>query len=188
MRADDPLAVAAVAAIRAGELSTVQRLLADNPGLANAQIEGRRGGYRTPLHVVADWPGYFPNGPACARLLLAAGADVNGGAEGFGRQETPLHWAASSDDVDVAEALIGGGADIDCLNVRPDDSLDFRPTRIRELVHLVKDVVPVGRFLLHEGSGRVVRLPHDDRDVREQNCVHDAHHGIDEPRDIVVRV
>jgi ankyrin repeat protein len=113
MRADDPLAIAAVSAIRAGRLATVQRLLADNPGLANAQIEGRRGGYRTPLHVVADWPGYFPNGPACARLLLAAGADVNGGAEGFGRQETPLHWAASSDDVDVAEALIDGGADIE---------------------------------------------------------------------------
>jgi ankyrin repeat protein len=47
------------------------------------------------------------------RLLLAAGADPNGGHEGFGRQETPLHWAASSDDVDVAEALIDGGADIE---------------------------------------------------------------------------
>jgi ankyrin repeat protein len=62
---------------------------------------------------VADWPGYFPNGPAVVRRLLAAGADPNGGADGFGRQETPLHWAASSDDVDVAEALIDGGADIE---------------------------------------------------------------------------
>src|SRR5207244_13043214 len=43
------------------------------------------------------------------------GADPNGGADGFlqVRQETPLHWAASSDDVDVAQALIDGGADIE---------------------------------------------------------------------------
>ncbi len=113
MRADDPLAIAVATAIHTGDLDTLQRLLSENPGMANAQIEGRKGGYRTPLHVVADWPGYFPNGPAVGRLLLAAGADPNGGAEGFGRQETPLHWAASSDDVDVAEALIDGGADIE---------------------------------------------------------------------------
>lgn len=113
MRPDDPLAIALGTAIRVGDLDTVERLLADKPELANVQIEGRKGGYRTPLHIAADWPGYFPNGPAVVKLLLAAGADPNGGAEGFGRQETPLHWAASSDDVDVAEALIDGGADIE---------------------------------------------------------------------------
>jgi ankyrin repeat protein len=113
VRADDPLAIAGVTAIRAGDLAGLERLLTEHPGLANAQVEGRRGGYRTPLHMVADWPGYFPNGPAIVKLLLAHGADPNGGAEGFGHQETPLHWAASSDDVDVAEALIDGGADIE---------------------------------------------------------------------------
>ena len=117
MRNDDPLAIAGATAIRTGDLVTLERLLADNPEFANVQIEGRNGGYRTPLHVVEDWPGYFPNGPAVVRLLLANGADPNGGAEGFlrldGRQETPLHWAASSDDVDVAQALIDGGADIE---------------------------------------------------------------------------
>lgn len=113
MRPDDPLAVAGAQAIHAGDLSTLERLLAEHPELVNVQIEGRRGGYRTPLHVVADWPGYFPNGPAVVRLLLQAGADPNGGVQGFGHQETPLHWAASSDDVDVAEALIDGGAEID---------------------------------------------------------------------------
>jgi ankyrin repeat protein len=113
MRADDPLAIAGAAAIHAGDLSTLGRILAENPDLANAQIAGRKGGYRTPLHVVADWPGYFPDGPAMVRLLLVSGADPNGGADGLGRQETPLHWAASSDDVDVAEALIDGGADIE---------------------------------------------------------------------------
>ena len=113
MRADDPLAIAVATAIHAGALAALDRLLAENRDLANVQVEGRKGGYRTPLHVVADWPGYFPNGPAVVRLLLAYAADPNGGAEGFGRQETPLHWAASSDDVDVAEALIHGGADIE---------------------------------------------------------------------------
>ncbi len=123
VRSDDPLAIAVATAIRTGDLATLERLLAENPDLANVQIEGRKGGYRTPLHIVADWPGYFPNGPAVVRLLLAHGADPDGGAEGFlrlqlqlqlqGRQETPLHWAASSDDVDVAEALIDGGADIE---------------------------------------------------------------------------
>lgn len=114
-RDDDPLVTAGTAAIRTGDLDTLDRLLAANPDFANVQIEGRKGGYRTPLHVVADWPGYFPNGPAVTRMLLAHGADPNGGTEGFGRQETPLHWAASSDDVDVAEALIDGGADIGAM-------------------------------------------------------------------------
>src|ERR1051326_6171163 len=112
MRADDPLAVAAAQAIHTGDLAALQRLLSEHPGMANVQVQGRKG-YRTLLHVVADWPGYFPQGPAVVRLLLAAGADPNGGLEGFGCQETPLHWAASSDDVDVAEALIDGGADIE---------------------------------------------------------------------------
>ncbi|MGZ6697788.1 MAG: ankyrin repeat domain-containing protein, partial [Solirubrobacteraceae bacterium] len=55
-----------------------------------------------------DWPGYFPNGPAVVRLLIEAGADPSApGADG--PSETPLHWAASSDDVE----LIDGGADIE---------------------------------------------------------------------------
>ena len=35
-----------------------------------------------------------------------------------GPSETPLHWAASSDDVDVAAALIDGGADIEAPGAR----------------------------------------------------------------------
>ena len=67
---------------------------------------------RTALHVVCDWPGYFPNGPQIVPLLIAAGADPNHRDPQPG-SETPLHWAASSDDVDVAAALIDGGAAID---------------------------------------------------------------------------
>src|SRR6266568_1902096 len=102
----------AIAAIRAGDVATLQRLLADNPGLAASRLGGIAKG-RSPLHVVADWPGYFPNGPQVVRMLIEAGADPNARDPDQPGSETPLHWAASSDDVDVASALIDGGANIE---------------------------------------------------------------------------
>jgi hypothetical protein len=113
----DPLAIELTLAIQGGDLELLSRLLAERPELASVRMQGRHdaeGGGRTPLHAAADWPGYFPNAPAAVALLLEAGADPNdngGAADGGG--ETPLHWAASSDDVDVAEALIDGGAALD---------------------------------------------------------------------------
>jgi ankyrin repeat protein len=76
------------------------------------------------LHLVAGWPGYFPNGPQIVRLLIDAGADPNAlttsrGAQAGAGSETPLHYAASSDDVDVAEVLIDAGADLET----PDGSI-----------------------------------------------------------------
>jgi ankyrin repeat protein len=107
---DSDIEAALVIAIRTGELDTVRRLLDEVPGLAGRAL-GVAGG-RTPLHVAADWPGYFPDAPTTVRVLLDAGADPNvrGSAE---KGETPLHWAASSDDLDVADALIAGGADLE---------------------------------------------------------------------------
>jgi len=49
-------------------------------------------------------------------MLIEAGADPNARSPG---DETALHWAASSDDVDVASALIDGGADLEA----PDGSI-----------------------------------------------------------------
>jgi len=46
--------------------------------------------------VVADWPGYFPNGAQIVRMLIEAGADPSARSPG---DEAQLHWAASSDDV-----------------------------------------------------------------------------------------
>src|SRR6201995_5332160 len=108
MESQDVTAGAAVQAIRAGDHASLSVLLGEHPRLANEQIHGSR----TPLLVAADWPGYFPNGPATVRLLIAAGADPNIDTVGD-RPETPLHWTASSDDADVAAALIDGGADLE---------------------------------------------------------------------------
>jgi uncharacterized protein len=108
--ADDPRAAELALAVHGGDIGMLRRLLSEDPRLARARLADRNGGLRTPLHLVADWPGYFPNGPQIVRLLIQAGADPN-----FRHptrcDETALHWAASSDDVEVAAALIDGGAD-----------------------------------------------------------------------------
>jgi uncharacterized protein len=109
----DPLAVRLTGAVHSGDLDELHRLLDEQPQLANARIVGSQpANWRTPLHLVTDWPGYFPNGPAIVRLLIDAGADPSARCE-EGPSETPLHWAASTDDLEVAVALIDGGADIE---------------------------------------------------------------------------
>jgi hypothetical protein len=104
-------------AIRRGDVTRLRALLGEHLDLPSWSL-GPPGRTRRPLHVVTDWPGFFPNGPVIAEMLCAAGADVDWrGEDGSG--ETPLHWAASSDDADVARVLIDSGADIDM----PDGSI-----------------------------------------------------------------
>lgn len=107
----DDVAITAILAIRAGEVSRLQQLLGEYPNLAAARLDIAGG--RTPLHVVSDWPGYFPNGPRIATVLIEAGAQVDDRGTDEEHGETPLHWTASSDDVDVARVLIEAGADIE---------------------------------------------------------------------------
>jgi uncharacterized protein len=109
--AGEPVAVAAVTAIRDGDVAALEKLVRERPGLATARIE-RDGVGRTVLHVVTDWPGHFANGAASVAALVAAGADVNAPVTGP-HAETPLHWAASSNDVEVLDALLDAGADIE---------------------------------------------------------------------------
>jgi hypothetical protein len=109
----DPVTVTLVEAIHAGEVRSLTALLREHAGLAGARIVDDKGGLSTPLHAVADWPGFFPNGPEVVATLIRAGADPSAPVEGSWHAETPLHWAASSDDVEVARALIDGGADIE---------------------------------------------------------------------------
>jgi uncharacterized protein len=113
LASDDVVAMALVQAIRGGDIDALGRLLDEHPELASARLQSGKGTTRTPLHVAADWPGYFPNGPAVVHLLIDAGADPNAPVTGNWHAETPLHWAASSDDADVASALIFRGANIE---------------------------------------------------------------------------
>ncbi|MEV0224505.1 ankyrin repeat domain-containing protein [Streptomyces sp. NPDC050704] len=110
----DPLAVTVTEAIRGGDLAALRQCLAEHPGLATVRIvrRGSGAGTRSLLHIAADWPGHFPNGPAVVATLVAAGADPDARFEGS-HAETPLHWAASSNDVPVLDALVAAGADIE---------------------------------------------------------------------------
>jgi len=108
MSAPGSAAEAAVKAIQTGDLSGLRQILDRHPELATARVDD----HRTLLHVVADWPGHFPNGPASVTLLIDRGAHVN--SPFIGRHsETPLHWAASCNDVSVLDALLDRGADIE---------------------------------------------------------------------------
>jgi hypothetical protein len=110
---DDPAVRAVIEAIHAGDVDLVWKVLAEHPGLAAARLVDEKGRSGTVLHAVADWPGFWPNGAEIVRMLIDAGADPKAAVEGSWLAETALHWAASSDDVEVARALIDGGADIE---------------------------------------------------------------------------
>jgi hypothetical protein len=110
--ASDPRAVAAFEAIHAGDVERLERLVAEHPALAAARFADERGHQRTLLHVLTDWPGHFPRGAETVAVLVAAGADT-GATFGGPHDETPLHWAASSDDIEVLDALVAAGADVD---------------------------------------------------------------------------
>jgi hypothetical protein len=114
--ADDERAIALVAAIQSGNVEALRRQLGDRPELAAARIVDDRGVSRTLLHVSADWPGHFPNGARTVAALIAAGAAVDASVMHpgpGGSPETALHWAASCDDVEVLDALLDCGANIE---------------------------------------------------------------------------
>lgn len=88
-----------------------------NSGDAGANGENTGGGTdrgmsRTLLHIATDWPGHYPNNAAVLTALIEAGAEVNAQFSGP-HSETPLHWAASCDDIEVLDLLLDAGADIE---------------------------------------------------------------------------
>jgi uncharacterized protein len=102
-------------AVKRGDAEQLNRILRADPGLASSWIGGC-----TPLHHFADAPGHRPNAAAVVNELVAAGADLNAHARDTWHHETPLHWAASNDDVALIDALIDAGADIE----HPGSSID----------------------------------------------------------------
>ncbi|WP_202814730.1 ankyrin repeat domain-containing protein [Bradyrhizobium tropiciagri] len=110
LRNHDPLAVELTAAVKAGEAERLRAMLAAHPELARCVVVDAKGGGRSPLHLLADWPGHNPNAAAIVQILAAAGADLDAPAAAMWHRETPLHWAASSDDVALIDALLDAGA------------------------------------------------------------------------------
>jgi hypothetical protein len=110
---DAPLARRLTEVIRSGEAAELEQLLLDRPDLATARLgDPEQGMSRTLLHVVTDWPGHVPEAAAKIAALVAAGADVNARFTGP-HNETSLHWAASSDDIEALDALLDAGANIE---------------------------------------------------------------------------
>jgi uncharacterized protein len=121
LRSDEPLAIALTAALKQGEVHRLGRLLAAEPALATCVVRDQKGGGRTPLHLFADWPGHIPDAAAIVQMLAAHGADLNAPAVDMWHRETPLHWAASNDDVELIDALLDGGAEIEHSGSSIDD-------------------------------------------------------------------
>jgi ankyrin repeat protein len=100
-------------AIVGGDVERLTRLLDEQPWLATSWVDDAAGGSRSPLHLLADAPGHRPRAGDILRVLVAAGADLEAVALGMAHRERPLHWAASNDDVELVDALLDAGADIE---------------------------------------------------------------------------
>ncbi len=111
LSADHPTAVAFASAIVSGDTRTLAALLAATPSLAQERF-GDTQQNRSSLHVLTDWPGNTPQRDTIARLLVEHGADVNAAFVGS-HPESPLHWAASSDDALLVNTLVRLGANIE---------------------------------------------------------------------------
>lgn len=103
-----------VRAIQSGRLKTVRRILRHHPDMARARFAtpDPHGAARTLLHIATCPPGHYPRCAETIAALAAAGADVNARCTGS-FPETPLHWAASCNDIEALEALLDSGADIE---------------------------------------------------------------------------
>jgi ankyrin repeat protein len=93
--------------VKAGDVEGLRAALSADRSLVAARPDGKR----TLLHELTDWPGGLPRRLETLAVLVEFGADVNARMPGEG--ETPLMWAASSDDVELIDGLLDAGAEVD---------------------------------------------------------------------------
>ncbi|KAG8458557.1 hypothetical protein KFE25_003092 [Diacronema lutheri] len=133
------------AAIRAADLDTVARILADDPSLAD---EVSTGGAR-PLHVC----GMSPRAQEAAQLLVDAGADVEA-TDTWGY--TPLQRAATNNLARSAAVLLRAGAD----PARP-SGLERRGDSARKLARRLRSFA-VLKAIQDWEEARGIPLPDDE--------------------------
>jgi uncharacterized protein len=99
--------------------------------------------------------------PGDALAIDATGADVNATTEGK-FPETPLHWAASTDHVDVADTLIDLGANLEAQGASIaggpplDDAVGYRCWQVAQV--LVRRGARVDRLWHASALGLLARL------------------------------
>ena len=114
-------------AIESGDTNELDRLLTQDPGLANTKIEWQSNAQEIsdPLHYISDCIFYklLTNGTEAelAEILIKHGAMING-SEG---SETPLIGAASLGAPGVAKVLLDAGADIHATSVHGSTALHW---------------------------------------------------------------
>ena len=113
LRAGGPLARKVTDVIHSGDAAALTALLGEHPALAGARIgDPERGQSRTLLHVLHRLARTLPRRARQGRLRWSPPGPTSTRASPAA-SETPLHWAASSDDVEALDALLDAGADIE---------------------------------------------------------------------------
>jgi hypothetical protein len=107
-------------ALDRGDVSELNRLIAEHPGVSRVLLMDGNGDVGRLLHIYANAPGHRPHPAEIVGALVRDGADIDAPVIGAGHQETALHWAASNDDVELLDALLDAGADIE----HPGSSID----------------------------------------------------------------
>ena len=117
------LAIRLERALEGGDATALNRLIEEHPGISSVLLVDDNGDVGRPLHLYANAPGHRPHPAEIVGALVRDGADIDAPVIGAGHQETALHWAASNDDVELIDALLDAGADIE----RPGSSIDGGP-------------------------------------------------------------
>lgn len=121
--ARSPLAIRLKDALERGDTAALDRLIEERPGISSVLLVEDNGDVGRPLHFYANAPGHRPHPAEIVGALVRDGADIDAPAIGAWHQETALHWAASNDDVELIDALLDAGADIE----RPGSSINGGP-------------------------------------------------------------